>query len=419
MKNDDFIILELNFDDGETPADTDMFSGVLSVESSLERMVSRRTARPAEIADVKLETMTDKDAADINRDPKRIALRDMEISLIEPASTALADGGEAEAAPSAGPTWGVNEVLGGDPADVTGEDVKVAVIDTGIVKDHPAFAGLDIDTEDFTDTIDTDENGHGTHCAGTIFGREMNGTRIGVAPGVTEVYVAKVLNKFGRGKSSWLIKALKWAHFNDVNIASISIGFDFPRMRERLVKNDEPPEIATSKALKSYRDNLKAFDLCARGLNAAALEFPGTVIVAASGNESRRADNPDFVVDVTVPAAANDEILSVGALEKTALGLDVAAFSNINARLSAPGVDVWSAALDGGLRPDSGTSMACPHVAGIAALWWQWVVDNEGRASARRVRELLSARCSKNGIVSWNMVDHGVGCVQAPQIDQP
>jgi len=148
----------------------------------------------------------------------------------------------------------------------------------------------------------------------------------------------------------------------------MSFGFDFPIMRERLVKNDEPPEIATSKALKAYRENLKAFDLVAKSVNAAALDYPGAVIVAASGNESMRDVNPNFVVDVSIPAAANDDMISVGAVSNASAGLKVAAFSNTNPRLCAPGVDIWSAALDGGIRRDSGTSMACPHVAGAGIM---------------------------------------------------
>ena len=80
--------------------------------------------------------------------------------------------------------------------------------------------------------------------------------------------------------------------------------------------------------------------------------------VAASGNESMREQNKEFVVDVSVPAAANEDILSVGAVMDSMDGLRVANFSNTNPRICAPGVDVWSASLENRLRLDSGTSMA-------------------------------------------------------------
>ncbi len=419
MDYDNFIILNFDAPSADASFDLETFGGILSVNNE-ERLVSRssRTAS-REIIAVESGPMSEKDAADINRDPGKIALRDMPVTLIEPLSTRSQNSGQVEAsALKKGPTWGVNEVLGSNPADVSGAGVSVAVLDTGINPKHPAFANIEFSADnrrDFTNTEIDDENGHGTHCAGTIFGRDVDGTRIGVAKGISEIYIAKVLDKFGRGSASALLKALTWAQLNEADIISMSLGFDFPRMRERLVQNDEPPEIATSKALKAYRDNLKAFDLYAGRINKRALDFPGSVIVAASGNESMRERNPNFVIDVSIPAAANDEIISVGAVRNASSGLHVADFSNINPRICAPGVGIWSADMNGKLRPDSGTSMACPHVAGIAALWWEWVVKEDGRPSARRVRELLVASSSRDKIDGWNLPDFGNGCVLAPQ----
>jgi subtilisin family serine protease len=79
--------------------------------------------------------------------------------------------------------WGIAAVKA-DTSNFTGDGVVVAVLDTGIDKSHPAFAGVTIVEQDFSGSGNGDRQGHGTHCAGTIFGRDVSGTRIGIARGV-------------------------------------------------------------------------------------------------------------------------------------------------------------------------------------------------------------------------------------------
>jgi subtilisin family serine protease len=205
MADDDYFVLELESDTvSDFRDDFEILGGSLSVESSLERMVSRSRKRLVAISAIKSATISEKMASEINREPNKFAVRDMEISLISPLSAAQDHQGvEAAAEPGHGPTWGVNEVLGFDPDEVSGAGVKVAVLDTGLVSFDaanplPAFSGInDPIVENFTNEDGGDLNGHGTHCAGTIFGRPVKGTNIGIAPGVTQVYIAKVLNKYG------------------------------------------------------------------------------------------------------------------------------------------------------------------------------------------------------------------------------
>ncbi len=90
--------------------------------------------------------------------------------------------------------WGVKAV-GADTSPLTGNGIVVAVLDTGIDKNHPAFAGVQIIEKDFTGEGNGDQHGHGTHCAGTIFGRTTDGKRIGVAPGVNKALIGKVLGQ--------------------------------------------------------------------------------------------------------------------------------------------------------------------------------------------------------------------------------
>jgi subtilisin family serine protease len=101
-------------------------------------------------------------------------------------------------------SWGVEAVGAARPVKpgqhrMTGEGVTVAVLDTGIDKQHPAFQGVIIVPKNFTgegeDGSVDDLVGHGTHCAGTIFGRDVDGVRIGVAPGVTRALVGRVENR--------------------------------------------------------------------------------------------------------------------------------------------------------------------------------------------------------------------------------
>ena len=111
---------------------------------------------------------------------------------------------------SNGATWGVKAV-GADVSARTGAGIVVAVLDTGIDASHPAFAGVEIIEEDFSGYGNGDVQGHGTHCAGTIFGRDVDGMRIGVAPGVTKALIGKVLGDDGNGGSDMLFRGIQWA----------------------------------------------------------------------------------------------------------------------------------------------------------------------------------------------------------------
>jgi hypothetical protein len=132
---------------------------------------------------------------DERRDPRNKAIAPvMPVSLIEP--VAATDGINARdpitRAKMERVAWGVQKI-GALSSNYTGEGVTVAVLDTGIILNHPAFAGVTIERKNFTAGDDEDNNGHGTHCAGTIFGQDVDGVRIGVAPRA-KAMIAKVVD---------------------------------------------------------------------------------------------------------------------------------------------------------------------------------------------------------------------------------
>lgn len=321
---------------------------------------------------------------------------------------------ESEAAPAAASTWGVKAV-GADKSPFDGAGVTVSVLDTGIDSAHPAFKGVDLITKDFTGAGSADDdNGHGTHCAGTIFGRDIEGQRIGVAPGIQKALIGKVLGGPSGGSSDVLASAMLWAADNGAHVISMSLGMDFPGWVEDLVQeNGLPIPAATSIALEGYRANIRLFEQMANLLNARASVAQTTIVIAAAGNESERAGNPPYEINVAPPAASYG-ITSVAALADGSGGFTVAPFSNTMATVSGPGVGVFSAWPGGATNTISGTSMATPHVAGVAALWAERLLA-QGPVSP----VLLQARLIGSATIDLlkagtDPLDVGAGLVQAP-----
>ena len=266
--------------------------------------------------------------------------------------------------------WGVKAV-GADTSPFDGDGIVVAILDTGIDATHAAFAdpNLEIIQKDFTGEGDGDRVGHGTHCAGTIFGRAVGGQRIGVAPGVKKALIGKVLGARG-GSSQGIASAILWAVENGANVISMSLGMDYTQYQVDLKNTGLPEKLATSRALEGYRANVQLFQALAATVKSMGGFGRHAILIAAAGNESLREVNPDFEIAVSPPAVA-DGFISVAALGQSATGLSVASFSNTGANIAGPGVAILSAKAGGGLQELNGTSMATPHVAGVAALWAQ------------------------------------------------
>jgi subtilisin len=236
--------------------------------------------------------------------------------------------GIAYASADAAPT-GVVEVWGGSQPSVSGAGVKVAIIDTGIDLKHPDLAANIGDRASFVRGAKTanDDNGHGSHVAGVVAAAQNGSGVVGVAPGAT-LLAAKVLDRQGSGYISEIVKGVNWAVSKGAKVANMSLG--------------------------SSSSSTTLANACASA-NAA-----GVLLVAAAGNSGP---------NQTSYPAAYDVVVAVGAVD-AANGDAVAYFSNTGSYLdvAAPGVAVYSTYKSGGYATLSGTSMASPHAAGVAAL---------------------------------------------------
>lgn len=214
--------------------------------------------------------------------------------------------------------------------ETRGKGIKVAVLDTGIDINHPDLkdrvkGGVNFTTSNPNDYLD--RQGHGTHCAGIIAATLNNSGVVGVAPEV-ELYAVKVLGDDGSGSLQWIVKGLDWCIKNGIHIVSISLG---------------SPKGST----QLYETIKRAYDA-------------GIVLIAAAGNEGEGVDTVGYPAsyEEVISVAAVDINEQRGSFSSTSLEVDIA----------APGVNVLSTYPGNKYACLSGTSMACPHIAGAAAI---------------------------------------------------
>jgi subtilisin family serine protease len=224
----------------------------------------------------------------------------------------------------------------------TGAGVHAYVIDTGVDTDHPDYRGRIGEGFSSQPGGHQDEQGHGTHVAATI-----GGTTFGVAKGVT-IHPVRVLDRDGSGSTTEIAQGVDWvtAHVKRngwTAVANMSLGGFTSRTLD----------LAVCKSLET-----------------------GVTYAVAAGNEAQDA------CDVS-PARVR-QALTVGATDSSDRG---AAFSNVGKCVDvfAPGVSIKSARMGGGAVTFSGTSMAAPHVAGVAALCLQ----SDPGASAAQVKSCV------------------------------
>jgi subtilisin family serine protease len=262
--------------------------------------------------------------------------------------------------------------------------VKIAVIDTGVDYNHPDLSknimvndaelngtdGVDDDNNGYIDDVygydfgnndndPMDGHGHGTHCAGVI-GASHDAQGIAGVMANVQILPIKFLKDNGSGTLEGAIGAIDYAISRGVDIMSNSWGGP-----------------GNSQALKEAI--IRARDA-------------GITFIAAAGNSN--ADNDSTM---TLPAGYDlENIISVGALDGKGKKAGFSNYGKTSVHVFAPGVDIYSTVQNGGYKKMSGTSMACPHVAGVAGL----ILSSEPNMSYVDIRARLMATSIKTSDLS-------------------
>jgi subtilisin family serine protease len=311
---------------------------------------------------------------------------------------------------AAAPIWAVTAV-GAERSQCTGKGTVVAIFGTGIDAAHPAFGGVTLVQKDFTGSGNGDRNGHSTHTAGTVFGRDVDNQRFGIAPGVTKALIAKVLDDSGAGQESSILQGVQWVLEQGADVICIPMGFDHSRSVIHAIDTGTERTVAISNGLRTYLQLLRVYE---RFSVAATSRGRGAVIIAPAGNDSQRSAR----VPMTSPLSVAQGVISVGAVELTRGGrYAVSDFSNSFPTLCAPGADVVSAYPGGSLRAMSGTSMACASAAGVAALWWEYLRNSNpgSEVTSQMVTErILKSVETKMFAHRVQNIERGAGLIQSP-----
>jgi len=271
--------------------------------------------------------------------------------------------------------WGVDRI---DAEKVwgatTGDSIKVGIIDSGIDVKHPDLKDNlkgGVSTVWYT-TSYNDDNGHGTHVAGITAAIDNEIGVIGVGPKI-DLYAVKVLDRRGSGYLSDVIEGLDWAIANGMQVVNMSLG--------------------TASNVPSFQEAIKR------------VKAAGIVQVAAAGNTGGAVIYP----------AAYPEVIAVSATDQTD---QIASWSSRGPEidLAAPGVSIYSTYKGQTYKTLSGTSMAAPHVAGVAALILSVPAkcdyDSNGSCSPAEVQQRLEATAEDLG-VSGRDILYGAGLVDA------
>lgn len=314
---------------GKTPRKIVVFSGDFSGEAKQKVLIARSGGQP--IKHLRLINAT---AAHLPRQAEETLARRPEVLRIDDDLVVQAVARPSGAQPAEEIPWGVGRIKADQAWPfTTGLAIKVAIVDTGIDLDH---ADLKYNIKGQVNTINPlkmadDDNGHGTHVAGTVAAVNNSIGVVGVGPKIS-LYAVKVLGKSGSGWLSDIIEGLDWCVSNGIQVVNMSLG--------------------------SSTDNLSFHEAVIRVYEA------GIIQVVAAGN------NGSTTGEVSYPARY-PEVIAVSAAQKLSDGsLVMAPFSSSGPEvdLIAPGASIKSTYKDGYYKTLNGTSMAAPHVAGVAAL---------------------------------------------------
>lgn len=275
-----------------------------------------------------------------------------------------------------------------DELGFRGNGVKVGIADTGVLSTHSDLTGkvlleatFDLSTGSKTSDTATDNDGHGTHVAGIVAGGNNSGKYIGTAPDA-KLLVAKVFNNDAEPTASYasVSSGVEWLITNEADIVNLSLG-------------------------DSSEDSYDFF----RGLVDIWDSDLNTLIVGAIGN-----DGPG---SATTNSPGNaPKTLGIGAVDNSD---DIASFSSrgpvswssvsLKPDVCAPGVLIMSSYNNGGYKTISGTSMACPHAAGVAAL----MLEANPTLTPSDIRERLKNTAFRKDEVDYHSNSYGWGRIDA------
>jgi len=271
-------------------------------------------------------------------------------------------------------SWGVKRIGAGlvHELENRGEGVNIAIIDSGIDYEHPDLDDNYAGGYDFVNGNDDpmDDNGHGTHVAGTVAAEENGEGVVGVAP-MANLYALKILDSGGRGNFSDVIAALQWCEDNGIQVTNNSYG-----------SSGDPGTSVQEAFYYSYHD----YEI---------------IHIAAAGNSG----NPPGRGDNIIYPARYESVIAVAATNQDD---ERARWSSTGSELelSAPGVNINSTLLGGGYGEKSGTSMASPHVAGVAALVLVWAVNsNWSNVEVRNQLEITADDLGDSSLYGNGLVD--------------
>lgn len=307
------------------------------------------------------------------------------------------DGLECSYDPDFGELWGLynSEYLGMDMSIcsawnyATGQGIKIAIVDQGIELTHP-----DLSENCYILSYNTETNSspsivygsHGTHCAGIAAAARNNGVfTVGVAP---DAKLISVSNRLSGAVVSNLANGINWAWNNGADVISCSWWCNRSEMIEDAIDN----------ALFFGRNR------------------KGCVFVKSAGN--RYAATSPEGSSISYPGDYRPEVLTVGAIEKTGMRANISS-TGPALDVVAPGVGIYSTIPNGGMDYMNGTSMATPHVAGLAAL----ILERNPRLTGQQVRDIIERNSKKVGSTSYNInkpngtwnSHYGYGLVDAHQ----
>ena len=256
--------------------------------------------------------------------------------------------------------------------EFNGRGVRVAILDSGVDRNHPALAGKVVDEVSTTTEAVSIPGSHGTHVAGTVASNDAVYRGIAYQADIINI---KVLTASGSGMPQWVIAGLEQAVRRGALVANLSLGW--------------------SEVFHGWVCNDADCILCQAADNAVRL---GVTVVVAAGNEGTAGGSQ---LKIRHPGAAR-RVITVGAVDKAK---NLASFSSPgpgSGRLSpgssirftkpdlcAPGVGITSSTTGGGFASFNGTSMASPHVAGVAAL----ILEKDAGLKPMMVKKLLEGSC--------------------------